>query len=72
MDFMARTPTELYLLVPDGDSAYFGMVASEEVMEFLVNEFSLTTLDIIAPSDLEQVLSRPGVRIWGNPTLAHR
>lgn len=68
MDFISRTPPEYYFLVPDGTWTY-GMVMTDEVMEFLTNEFSVKSLEIIQPVELKKILTKPGVKVWGNQDL---
>jgi hypothetical protein len=68
MDFIARTPPEFYFLVPDTTWVY-GMLVSDDVMEFLINEFTVKSLEIVSVSEIRKVMFRPGARIWGSQDL---
>ena len=68
MDFIARTPSELFLMVPSGQFIY-GILMTDEVAEYFTNEFKIITFEIIQPSELRKVLSIPGCKVWGNREL---
>ena len=68
MDFIARTPQEYYLLIPEGDWIY-GVVASEDVLELLCNEFQVNALEIRSEKEVRDVAGKVGARTWGNMEL---
>jgi hypothetical protein len=68
MDFIARTPMEAYCLLPEGSWVY-GLVISNEVLEYLTNEFAVRTLEIIPAGEFQRLASRPQCRIWGSREL---
>jgi hypothetical protein len=65
MDFIARTPPELFLMASSGQFIY-GILMTDEVAEYFTNEFKIITFEIIQPQELKKVLSIPGCKVWGN------
>jgi hypothetical protein len=70
MDFISKTPAEYYFLIPDGVLVY-GMMVTNEVMEFLINEFAVKSLEIISLSEIKKAIARPGAKFWGNTDLVN-
>ena len=68
MEFLARVPAGQYLLVPS-DNWVYGVVVSDEVMEFFTNECSVRSLEFIPAAEVRQLAARPGARVWGNREL---
>lgn len=71
MDFIARTAPEHYYLIPAGGSTYYGMFISEDVVEYFINEFTVSNLDIVTQIEVKRMLSQPGCKIWGSKDLTH-
>ena len=70
LDFISKTPPEYYcFLVPDGHSLY-GMLVTDDVIEYFINEFSVQSLEIVGWDVIRKVFSTPGCKIWGNRELA--
>ena len=68
MDFIARTPPELFLMASSGQFIY-GILLTDEVAEYFTNEFKIITFEIIQPQELKKVISTPECKIWGNREL---
>jgi hypothetical protein len=69
MDFIARTPSEHYFLVPIGGHQFYGMFLSVDTLEYLTNEFTVHSLEIVTSAEVRKVLTRPESKIWGNQEL---
>ena len=70
LDFISKTPPEYYcFLVPDGTSLY-GLLLTDDVIEYFINEFSVRSLEMVGSDEIQNVLSTPGCKIWGNRELA--
>lgn len=54
IDLIARTPPEFYFLVPDGTWVY-GMLVSDDVMEFLINELTVKSLEIVPVTEVRKI-----------------
>lgn len=69
LDFIARTPPELYYLLLTPDKTIYGVFLSEDVMEYFINEFLPLTLEIISTTVLLKAAHAAGCKAWGNPDL---
>jgi hypothetical protein len=69
LDFIAKTPPEyFYFLVPGGPYVY-GMFLTDDVVEYFINEFPVQTFEIVQAAVLNEILSQPGCKVWGNREL---
>jgi hypothetical protein len=68
MEFLARVPAEQYLLIPR-DNGVYGVVVSDEVMEFFTNECSVKALEVVPAAQVRQLAAEPGARVWGTREL---
>lgn len=71
MDFIARTSPEVYCLLPAGGRWYFGVVLSEEVIEYLLNEFKVLSFEQSSSLHIQTAAAKPGCQIWGNTELVN-
>jgi hypothetical protein len=69
MELIARTPVDCYFLVPAGGDLYYGMFLEADMLEYLTNEFTVRSLQIVASTEVKKVLDRPGCIVWGNQDL---
>jgi hypothetical protein len=69
MDFISRTPPDCYFLVPVNGNMYYGMVLSEDTVEYLTNEFTVHRLEIVDSVEVRKILTQPGCKIFGNKDL---
>jgi hypothetical protein len=69
MEFISRTPPEMYFLVPNDTLIYYGMVIQEDMVEYLCNEFKVLDLEIVSANDVKKAATKPGCTIWGNRDL---
>jgi hypothetical protein len=65
MRFIAETAPEHYLMGTTGGSVYHAVVLSEDVVEYLINEYQIEELVILSPTEVKKVL-RSCNRKWGN------
>lgn len=70
MRFIAETPSEYYLMGASGDSLYHVVVLTEDVVEYLTNEFRVNDLVMTTPAEVKMVL-RSCSKKWGNQELLH-
>lgn len=70
MDFIAQTPAEAYFLViPLAGNEVYGMVISEDVIEYLTNEFAVQSLELIPPAQVKKVMATAACKKSGNYAL---
>jgi hypothetical protein len=69
MDFIGRTPSDVYCLTPAGGYVYYGIVISDDILEFLTNEFQVRNLEIVNSAEITKLSTKPGCKIWGNVDL---
>ena len=68
LDFISKTPPEYYCFVVEGTSLY-GMLLTDDVIEYFINEFSVKSLEMVDPEIIRKVLITPGCKVWGNREL---
>lgn len=69
MDFIARTPSDMYCLIPVGQDTYCGIVISENVIEYLLNEFSILSFEVMEKEPILQIIENFQIKAWGNREL---
>jgi hypothetical protein len=69
MNFIGSTPPEAYCLVPMGGLVYYGIAISDDVVEYLTNEFLVKSLEIVSSEQIKKLTLKPGCKIWGNADL---
>jgi hypothetical protein len=69
MDFIAKTSPDIYCFIPAGGRWYFGVVLSEDVIDYLLNEFTIISFEQASPVHIQTAAAKPGCRIWGNTDL---
>lgn len=70
MDFIAKTPADAYFLViPSTGNEVYGIVISEDVIEYLTNEFTVHSLELIPPAQVQKVLATTACKKSGNYAL---
>ncbi|RYY94394.1 MAG: hypothetical protein EOO11_17975 [Chitinophagaceae bacterium] len=65
IDFIARTPPDQFVFVVPPGPYIYGLFLSEDVAEFLCNEFPPDHFEIIPVAELRTLAGDAGVRIWG-------
>jgi hypothetical protein len=65
MWFIAETAPEHYFMGTTGGSVYHAVVLSEDIVEYLTNEYQVEELVIVSPAEVKKVL-RSCSRKWGN------
>jgi hypothetical protein len=69
LDFIAKTPPELfYFLVPAGNYV-FGLFLTDELVEYFTNEFPVRSFEIVQPHVLKSLVATQDCKIWGNQEL---
>ncbi len=71
MDFIAKTPPELYFLVPAGGNLYYGFFLYDDMVEYLTNEFLVDAVQLLGSVEVKKTANIPGCKIWGNQELVH-
>jgi hypothetical protein len=70
MDFIGRTPAEVYFLVITGDGSHvYGIVTEETTIEYLINEFTVKSLEFVPAGEVKKAMSSYGCRSAGNINL---
>lgn len=69
MDFIAKTPPDCYFLVSVGENLYYGMVVSEDIIEYLLNEFHVKSFEVLQSEQIKKVLFTPTYKFFGNQEL---
>jgi hypothetical protein len=70
MDFIARTPADVYFLViPFTGNRVFGIVISDDVLEYLTNEFTILSLELVPQAQISKYLGEGNCRKTGNESL---
>lgn len=69
MDLIGRTRPEVYCLAPTGGSGYLGIVLSDDVVEYLTNEFQVLSLEIVDRQQFKKMASTPECRALDNTDL---
>jgi hypothetical protein len=70
MDFIAKTPAEAYFLViPATGNEVYGIVISEDVIEYLTNEFTVHSLEFVPPAQVQKVMANTPCKKSGNYAL---
>lgn len=70
MDFIARTPAEAYFLaIPLTGNEIYGIVISEDVIEYLTNEFTVRSLALLLPAQVKKIMATTACKKAGNYAL---
>ena len=70
MDFIARTPADLYFLVISEDgSQVYGIVTEETTIEYLTNEFIVKSFELVPLGEVKKALATAGCKKSGNHAL---
>jgi hypothetical protein len=64
MDFISRTPPEMYFLVPNDTLIYYGMVIQDDMVEYLCNEFKVLDLEILSAYEVKMAATKPECKVW--------
>ncbi|GAA4336376.1 hypothetical protein [Flaviaesturariibacter amylovorans] len=69
LDFIARTPADQFVFVAPAGPYIYGLFLTEDVAEFLCNEFLFDHFEIVPAADLRTLARDGAVKIWGNREL---
>lgn len=69
LDFIARTPPEYFYFLVTGGPDVYGMFLTDDVVEYFTNEFPVRSFEIIEQGKLNEILTQPGCKVWGNREL---
>jgi hypothetical protein len=70
MGFIASVPPEQFcFVIPAGGQSVYGLILSDEVMEYFTTEYPVAGLTHLSAAEWTAACSGEGCTVWGNRAL---
>ncbi|MDB5251031.1 MAG: hypothetical protein JWP27_200 [Flaviaesturariibacter sp.] len=68
--FIAHVPPEQFcFVIPPSGQPLYGLILSDDVMEYFTTEYPVAGLTHLSPSDWQAACGAAGCTVWGNRAL---
>lgn len=66
---MSQVSPDSYLFSPTGQNSYYGVIVSNELIDFLLNEFKVTSYETVNSDEISKMIQNLDSKTWGNVEL---